>query len=66
MDSEITSIFKVMAEMNMFSEIKDDLTELIGSAGGEELSETDLCAVYAAQAPMPFSEFKKKYMGPRQ
>lgn len=60
MDYEMTSILEIIAEMNSFSIIDDDLSTLISQFDDGELSEDDLSMVSAAYSPLPFSEFLKK------
>lgn len=60
MDYEMTSILEIIAEMNSFSIIDDDLSTLISQFDDGELGEDDLSMVSAAYSPLPFSEFLKK------
>jgi uncharacterized protein with PhoU and TrkA domain len=60
MDYEMTSILEIIAEMDSFSEINDDLSELVARYDDDELAEDDLCLVSAAYSPPPFSEFLKR------
>lgn len=59
-DYEMTSILEIIAEMNSFSIIDDDLSTLISQFDDGELGEDDLSMVSAAYSPLPFSEFLKK------
>lgn len=61
MDYEMTSVLEIMAEMNSFSEINDDLSELVARFDEGELSDDDLSFVSAAYSPLPFSEFLKRH-----
>lgn len=56
----MTSILTIMAEMNSFSEINDDLSELVARYDDGELTEDDLSLVSAAYSPLPFSELLKR------
>ncbi len=56
----MTSILTIMAEMNSFSEINDDLSELVARYDDGELTEDDLSLVSAAYSPLSFSELLKK------
>lgn len=56
----MTSILTIMAEMNSFSEINDDLSELVARYDDGELAEDDLSLVSAAYSPLPFSELLKR------
>lgn len=56
----MTSILEIIAEMNSFSEINDDLSELVARYDDCELAEDDLSLVSAAYSPLPFSEFLKR------
>ena len=60
MDYEMMSILGVIAEMNSFSEIHDDLSSIIENYSNGELTEDDLSMVSAAYSPVPFSDFLKK------
>lgn len=60
MDYEMTSILEIIAEMNSFSIIDDDLSTLISQFDDGALGEDDLSMVSAAYSPLPFSEFLKK------
>ena len=56
----MTSILEIIAEMNSFSEINDDLSELVARYDDGELTEDDLSLVSAAYSPLPFSELLKR------
>lgn len=56
----MSSILEVIAEMNSFSKMDDDLSCLIAQFDDGELGEDDLSLVSAAYSPMPFSDFLKK------
>lgn len=60
MDYEMTSILEIIAEMNSFSIIDDDLSTLISQFDDGALGEDDLSMVSASYSPLPFSEFLKK------
>lgn len=60
-DFEMTSILSLLAEMNSFSEINDELSVMVNRFDDSELSEDDLSLVSAAYTPMPFSELLKKH-----
>ena len=62
MGFEMEEILSVVAEMNSFSDMQDELTEVVNRFEDDELSEDDLTMVSAARAPMPFSEFLKKHL----
>ena len=56
----MTSILTIMAEMNSFSEINDDLSELVARYDDGELTEDDLPLVSADYSPLLLYEKKKK------
>ncbi len=56
----MASILSLMAELNSFSEINDELSAMVKCFDDSELSDDDLSLVSAACSPRPFSELLKK------
>lgn len=61
MDHEMSSILTILAEMDSFSDLGDDLSKLVRQYDDGELAEDDLLLVSAAYSPPPFSDFLKKH-----
>ena len=60
-DHEMLSILEILAEMDSFSDIGDDLSKLVSQYDDGELPEEDLQLVSAAYSPPPFFDFLKKH-----